>query len=164
MSKMKIRKGDEVKVIAGKYKGTEGKVLSVDVDNNRVKVEGVAMRTKHMKPNADNQNGGIVTQEDYIDASNVMVVCPVCGKATRVAHTEIEGKKVRSCKKCGASLDKEFAGYGGNIDGAKQVGNLVAKKALEKGIKAVVFDRGGYIYHGRVAALAEGAREGGLEF
>ena len=63
-----------------------------------------------------------------------------------------------------SSLDKEFEGYGGNIDGAKSVGNLVAKKALEKGIKAVVFDRGGYIYHGRVAALADGAREGGLEF
>ena len=63
-----------------------------------------------------------------------------------------------------SSLDKDFEGYGGNIDGAKTVGNLVAKKALEKGIKAVVFDRGGYIYHGRVAALADGAREGGLEF
>ena len=63
-----------------------------------------------------------------------------------------------------SSLEKDFEGYGGNIDGAKAVGNLVAKKALEKGIKAVVFDRGGYIYHGRVAALAEGAREGGLEF
>ena len=63
-----------------------------------------------------------------------------------------------------SSLDKDFSGYGGNIDGAKAVGSLVAKKALEKGIKAVVFDRGGYIYHGRVAALADGAREGGLEF
>lgn len=63
-----------------------------------------------------------------------------------------------------SSLDKGFEAYGGNIDGAKAVGNAVAKKALEKGIKAVVFDRGGYIYHGRVAALAEGAREGGLEF
>ena len=63
-----------------------------------------------------------------------------------------------------SSLDKGFEGYGGNIDGAKAVGNAVAKKALDKGIKAVVFDRGGYIYHGRVAALAEGAREGGLEF
>ena len=63
-----------------------------------------------------------------------------------------------------SSMDKDFTGYGGNIEAAKAVGNLVAKKALEKGIKAVVFDRGGYIYHGRVAALAEGAREGGLEF
>ena len=63
-----------------------------------------------------------------------------------------------------SSLEKDFEGYGGNIDAAKAVGNMVAKKALEKGIKAVVFDRGGYIYHGRVAALADGAREGGLEF
>ena len=54
--------------------------------------------------------------------------------------------------------------YGGNCEAAKAVGKLVAEKALEKGIKAVVFDRGGYIYHGRVAALAEGAREAGLEF
>ncbi len=63
-----------------------------------------------------------------------------------------------------SSLDKAFDGNGGNIDGAKAVGKLVAEKALEKGIKTVVFDRGGYIYHGRVAALAEGAREAGLEF
>ena len=63
-----------------------------------------------------------------------------------------------------SSMDKDFSANGGNIEGAKAVGELVAKKALEKGIKAVVFDRGGYIYHGRVAALAEGAREGGLEF
>ena len=63
-----------------------------------------------------------------------------------------------------SSMDKYFNGYGGNIEAAKTVGNMIAKKALEKGIKTVVFDRGGYIYHGRVAALAEGAREGGLEF
>ena len=63
-----------------------------------------------------------------------------------------------------SSMDKDFNAYGGNIAGAKAVGNAVAKNALDKGIKAVVFDRGGYIYHGRVAALAEGAREGGLEF
>ena len=63
-----------------------------------------------------------------------------------------------------SSLDKAFEGKGGNIEGAKLVGEMVAKKALEKGIKTVLFDRGGYIYHGRVAALAEGAREAGLEF
>ena len=54
--------------------------------------------------------------------------------------------------------------YGGNKDAAREVGKLIAKKAIDKGIKAVVFDRGGYIYHGRVQELAEGAREGGLEF
>ena len=64
-----------------------------------------------------------------------------------------------------SSLEKAFTeGNGGNCDAAKAVGKMVAEKALEKGIKAVVFDRGGYIYHGRVAALAEGAREAGLEF
>ena len=63
-----------------------------------------------------------------------------------------------------SSMDKDFEGKGGNIEAAKKVGLSIAKKALEKGIKSVVFDRGGYIYHGRVAALAEAAREGGLEF
>ena len=63
-----------------------------------------------------------------------------------------------------SSMDKGFEGKGGNIDAAKAVGKAVAEKALAAGIKTVLFDRGGYVYHGRVAALAEGAREGGLEF
>ena len=63
-----------------------------------------------------------------------------------------------------SSMDKDFDGYGGNVEAAKKVGAKIAEKALAAGIKQVVFDRGGYVYHGRVAALAEGAREGGLEF
>ena len=63
-----------------------------------------------------------------------------------------------------SSHEKNFAATGGNCEGATAVGKLVAERALEKGIKEVVFDRGGYVYHGRVKALAEGAREGGLEF
>ena len=63
-----------------------------------------------------------------------------------------------------SSLDKAIAGYGGNIAAATAVGKLVAERALAKGIECVVFDRGGYLYHGRVKALAEGAREGGLKF
>ena len=63
-----------------------------------------------------------------------------------------------------SSKEKGFEGSGGNVEGAKKVGAAIAKKALEKGISEVVFDRGGYIYHGRVAALAEAAREGGLKF
>jgi large subunit ribosomal protein L18 len=63
-----------------------------------------------------------------------------------------------------STLDTEFKGRGGNVEAAKAVGTLIAQRALEKGIKAVVFDRGGYIYHGRVKALAEAAREAGLEF
>lgn len=62
-----------------------------------------------------------------------------------------------------SSMDKGFEGFGGNIEAATKVGNAVAKKALEKGITTVVFDRGGFVYHGRVKALAEGAREGGLK-
>ena len=63
-----------------------------------------------------------------------------------------------------SSLDKEFSGNGGNKEGARKVGELIAKRALEKGIGEVVFDRGGYKFHGRVKELAEGAREGGLKF
>ena len=61
-----------------------------------------------------------------------------------------------------STMDKDFEGFGGNIEASTKVGNAVAKKALEKGITTVVFDRGGFVYHGRVKALAEGAREGGL--
>ena len=63
-----------------------------------------------------------------------------------------------------SSVEKSFEGKGSNIEAAKKIGNIVAQRALEKGIETVVFDRGGYIFHGRVAALAEGAREGGLKF
>ena len=63
-----------------------------------------------------------------------------------------------------STVEKDFGAYGGNKEAAKKVGELVAKRALEKGIENVVFDRGGYIYHGRVKELAEGAREGGLKF
>ena len=63
-----------------------------------------------------------------------------------------------------SSVEKAFEGYGGNIEAAKKVGAMIAERALQKGIEEVVFDRGGYVYHGRVAALAEGAREAGLKF
>ena len=105
MSMEKIKKDDTVKVIAGKDVGAEGKVLSVDKKSGRLIVEGVNIVKKHTKPSMANQNGGIIEQEAPIDASNVMVVCPVCNKATRVAYA-IEGeKKARICKKCGATLD-----------------------------------------------------------
>ena len=73
---------------------------------------------------------------------------------------DISGKTLVSA----SSLDKTFEGTGSNVEGAKKVGQMVAEKAKAAGITTVVFDRGGYVYHGRVAALAEGAREGGLEF
>ena len=106
--KMTIKTGDNVLVIAGKDKGKIGKVSAVYADSNKVLVEDVNVVTKHQKPRSQQDKGGIVKKSAPIDASNVQVVCPVCGKATRVAHAEIEGKKVRICKKCKASLDKEF--------------------------------------------------------
>ena len=91
---MKIKKGDTVKVIAGKDKDKEGKVLAVK--DGKVLVEGVNMVTKHTKPSAQNQQGGIVNKEAYIDASNVMLV--VNGKATRVGFKMDGDKKVRYAK------------------------------------------------------------------
>ena len=103
MSTMKIKKGDMVKVIAGKDKDKEGKVLVVNREANTVIVEGVNMVTKHTKPNAANQNGGIVKQEGPIDASNVMYIHK--GKATRVGFKMDGDKKVRFAKSTGEVID-----------------------------------------------------------
>ena len=101
---MKIKKGDTVKVIAGKDKGKEGKVLSVDIKNNRVIVEGINMITKHAKPSMANQQGGIINKEAPIDMSNVMYV--LNGKATRIGFQVVDGKKVRVAKSTGEVIDK----------------------------------------------------------
>ena len=103
MSTMKIKKGDMVKVIAGRDKDKEGKVLAVNHDKNTVIVEGVNMITKHTKPSAANQNGGIVKQEGPIDASNVMYIHK--GKATRVGFKMDGDKKVRFAKSTGEVID-----------------------------------------------------------
>ncbi len=103
MSTMKIKKGDTVKVIAGKDNNTEGKVLSVDAKNGKVVVEGVNMITKHTKPSQANPNGGIVHKEAPIDISNVMLVFK--GKATRVGFKVENGKKVRFAKSTGEVID-----------------------------------------------------------
>nr|WP_288597198.1 50S ribosomal protein L24 [uncultured Mediterraneibacter sp.] len=103
MSTMKIKKGDMVKVIAGKDKDKEGKVIAVDKKDGRVLVEGVNMLTKHTKPSIANQNGGIVHQEGYIDASNVMLLHN--GKATRVGFKMDGDKKVRFAKATGEVID-----------------------------------------------------------
>ena len=103
MSTMKIKKGDTVKVIAGKDNGKEGKVLSVDAKNNKVVVEGVNVIKKHTKPSVANQNGGIITKEAAIDASNVMYVHK--GKATRVGFKMENDKKVRFAKTTGEVID-----------------------------------------------------------
>lgn len=103
MSTMKIKKGDTVKVIAGKDNGAEGKVLSVDVKNHKVLVEGINKITKHQKPSQGNPNGGIVEKEAPIDISNVMLV--VKGKTTRVGFRMDGDKKVRYAKATGEVID-----------------------------------------------------------
>lgn len=108
MSKLSVKKGDMVLVIAGKDKNKRAKVLAVSPEAGRVVVEGVNVVSKCKKARSAQEKSTIIKMEAPINASNVMVVCPECGKATRVAHKELDGKKVRVCKKCGASLDKEF--------------------------------------------------------
>ena len=103
MSTMKIKKGDTVKVMAGKDNGKEGKVISVDKKNNKVLVEGVNMVTTHTKPSAANQNGGIIQKEAPIDASNVMYVHK--GQTTRIGFKIENDKKVRFAKKTGDVID-----------------------------------------------------------
>ena len=101
---MNIKKDDKVVVLSGKDKGKQGKVLIADPQAEKVVVEGVNVATKHQKPRQQGQEGGIIKVETPIYASKVMLVCPKCGKATRVGHKITDGKKVRVCKKCGAEI------------------------------------------------------------
>ena len=103
MATSKIKKGDMVKVIAGKDKDKEGKVIAVNRKNNTLLVEGINMVTKHTKPSMANQQGGIVHQESPIDASNVMYIHK--GKATRVGFKLDGDKKVRFAKSTGEVID-----------------------------------------------------------
>ena len=100
---VKIKKGDTVRVIAGKDKGKEGKVLSVDAKNSRVVVEGVNMITKSMKPSMANQQGGIVSKEAPLAISKVMVM--VDGQPTRIGYKIDGNKTVRVAKKTGKTID-----------------------------------------------------------
>ncbi|MDI9589596.1 MAG: 50S ribosomal protein L24 [Acidobacteriota bacterium] len=105
MAKMNVKKGDNVVVLSGKDKGKQGEILRALPSEGRVIVEGVAIVKKAQRPTPTNQQGGIIEQEAAIDASNVMLVCPSCGKPSRVGHArDAEGKKVRVCKKCGAQF------------------------------------------------------------
>ena len=104
---MNVKVNDNVLVIAGKNKGVQGKVLATSPKANTVVVEGVNIQKKHQRARKANETSEIVSRPGPIDASNVMVVCPTCGKATRVKHAVVDGKKVRVCK-CGAVLDKAY--------------------------------------------------------
>ena len=111
MAKLFVKTGDTVKVISGDDKGTTGKVQKVNTETGRIIVEKVNMVKKHQKPRGQGMPGGIIEKEAPIDASNVMIVCPACKKATKVGHkfNDGEGKasrrKVRVCKECGATIE-----------------------------------------------------------
>ena len=103
-----IRKGDQVRVISGRDAGKTGRVLSVNSVKNTVVVEHVAIVKRHTRPNpGKNVKGGILEKEAGIHISNVMVVCSSCGKHTRIGHNVLpDGTKVRTCKRCGTTLEK----------------------------------------------------------
>ena len=101
---MKIRKGDNVKVLSGNDKGKTGEVLEVIPKTSRVIVKGVNIRKKHVKPRKQGEEGGIISVECSLHSSKVNVVCPKCNKATRIAVKKEDKEKVRICKKCGAKL------------------------------------------------------------
>ena len=101
---MNVKKGDTVVVLSGKDKGKKGKVLGTVPAENKVVVEGINMVSCHIKPRKQGEEGGIIKREAALYASKVQVVCPKCGKGTRVAHKIENGKKTRVCKKCGAEL------------------------------------------------------------
>ncbi|MGI9953018.1 50S ribosomal protein L24 [Moorellaceae bacterium AZ2] len=103
---MHVRKGDTVVVIAGKDKGKKGKVLRVIPSEQRVVVEGVNIVKRHMRPNPQLQQGGIIEKEAPLHSSNVMLVCTKCDQPTRIGRRILaDGQKVRVCKKCGEVID-----------------------------------------------------------
>ena len=102
---MRIKKGDTVKVLSGNDKGKTGEVLEVIPKTEKIIVKGVNVRKKHVKPRKQGEEGGIISVEVAIHSSKVSVVCPKCGKATRIGFKDgKDNKKVRVCKKCNAEI------------------------------------------------------------
>lgn len=121
MNSLSIKKGDNVVVIAGKDKGKTGSILAVSPKSNRVIVKDVNIVKKHKKARNTQEKSEIISKEAAIDASNVMVICGACNKATRIAMKEVNGKMVRVCKKCGAVLDVEVKKEATKTTKAKEV-------------------------------------------
>lgn len=129
MASMNVRSGDTVEIIVGGVEnvGKRGKVIVADPKAGKVIVENLNLVTKHKKPRSAQEQGGIVERPRAIDVSNVMLVCPKCGKATRVAHVLGDhGKYLRACKKCGATID---------VKAEKKATKQAAKKTTRKSKK-----------------------------
>lgn len=127
---MNVKLNDTVLVITGKYAGKQGKVIATSPKSGKVTVEGVNIHKKAQKARRANEVSQLVDREAPVDVSNVMVVCSACDKAIRVKHGIVDGKKVRVCPKCGATLDKAYAGKG-----AKAVVKEEPKKRVRKRAK-----------------------------
>ncbi len=126
---MDIKKNDAVEVIAGKDKGKTGQVINVVRADGKIMVEGLNIVHRHMRPRNAQDKGGIIEQPALFDASNAMIICPACHSKTKVKHEVIDGKKVRICKKCGASLDVKAK--------AKATAKKAARKTKKKAEEAV---------------------------
>jgi large subunit ribosomal protein L24 len=101
---MKVKKGDTVVILSGKDRGKQGEILGTVPKDGKVVVKGLNMVTCHVKPRRQGETGGIVTREAALAVCKVQVVCPKCGKPTRVGYRVEDGKKSRVCKHCGAAL------------------------------------------------------------
>lgn len=104
MNGIHLKKGDTVAILTGVDKGKKGKILSVDPKNNKIVVEGINIRSKHVKPRKQGEEGGIVKVECAINASKANLICPKCGKTTRNGYKIEKDQKVRVCKKCNATI------------------------------------------------------------
>lgn len=133
---MNVKVNDSVLVIAGKDKGVQGKVLATSPKANTIVVEGVRIQKKHEKARKANETSKIVEVPGPIDASNVKVVCPTCGKAVRVKHAVVDGKKVRVCA-CGAVLDKAYAKKAAKAAVAEETPKKRTRKRAAKAETAV---------------------------
>ena len=105
MKKIHVKKGDTVTVISGNEKGKKGKVLRVDHKQGRVVVENLNMVKKHMRPSQSNPQGGVISVPAPMHSSNVMIICPSCGRPTRIKKELRDGTKIRVCKKCQKAID-----------------------------------------------------------
>jgi len=101
---MKIKKGDTILIISGKYRGKKGKILKAFPKQGRIMIEGINLVKKHQKPKKTGEKGQIIEIPAPIDVSNVKLICPKCTKATKVAYKIINDRKYRICKKCGKEV------------------------------------------------------------
>lgn len=101
---MNIKKGDTVKILSGNDKGKTGEVIEIIPKTEKIVVKGINIRKKHVKPRKQGEEGGIISVECPIHSSKANIVCPKCGKATRIAYVMEKDEKLRVCKKCGAKI------------------------------------------------------------